>query len=297
MFVVANSFPFLGFGFPGDIRDTTIITGGLQLYQDGEVVLAIIVLFTSVVAPAIQLLLLLYLLIPLNLGYTPREIPNVLKLLLQLGHWSMMDVFMLGILVSAVKLSDMATLVVGPALLAFLILIFMLAGARVTFDSQRVWSMIQLPEQFKPIGKIRRLLDCHVCQLDVPVIANHIKQQKCPRCFTPLHYRKPESLQRTWALVLAALVCYVPANMLPIMETTTLGRTQVDTILSGIIYLTNHGSWPLALVVFIASVAVPLLKIVILIYLLLSIQIGSKSKTRERTQLYRWAELVGKWSM
>lgn len=297
LFIVANSFPFLGFGFPGEIRDTTLITGSLQLYQDGEILLSLIVLFTSVVAPAVQLLLLLYLLIPLNLGYKPREIPHVLRLILRLGYWSMMDVFMLGILVSAVKLADMATLVTGPAVLAFLALIFMLAGARAAFDSQRVWSMVKLPKQFKLTDKAARFVECHVCQLSVPVTGNLKKKPGCPRCLTPLHYRKPDSLQRTWALILAALICYVPANVLPIMETTTVGTTQVDTIISGIIYLINHGSWPLALIVFIASVMVPLLKITILISLLISIQMRSQTRPRERTQLYRWAELVGKWSM
>ena len=148
MFIVANSFPFIGFGLPGEIRDTTLIAGSLQLYHDGDVALAFIVFFTSVVAPGIQLLLLLYLLIPLNLGYKPKDIPGALKFIIHMGYWSMMDVFMLGILVSAVKLADMATMVVGPALLAFFLLIFLLAAARVAFDSQRVRSMVNLPGNF-----------------------------------------------------------------------------------------------------------------------------------------------------
>jgi paraquat-inducible protein A len=297
MFVIANSFPFLGFGFPGEIRDTTLISGSLQLYQDGDAALAFIVFFTSVVAPGVQLLLLLYLLIPLYLGYKPRDIPDALKFALHMGYWGMMDVFMLGILVSAVKLGDMATLVVGPALLAFLLLIFLLAGARSAFDSERVWAMVRLPDQFKSTGKVSRFLECHVCHLDVPVADKPRKKLKCPRCLTSLHYRKPDSLQRTWALVLAALVCYVPANVLPIMKTTSVGTVQFDTIMSGIIYLINHDSWPLALIVFLASVMVPLLKIGTLIYLLVSVQMHSQLRPKERTQFYRWAELVGKWSM
>jgi paraquat-inducible protein A len=297
LFVLANSFPFLGFGFPGEIRYTTLITGSLQLYQQEEVLLAFIVLFTSVVAPAVQLLLLLYLLIPVNLGYKPREIPHVLKLMLRMRYWSMMDVFLLGILVSAVKLSDMATIVAGPALLAFLTLIFMLAAAQAAFDSQRVWSMVKLPNQSRLTDKAKKLVECHVCQLAVPMLDKPKKNLDCPRCLTPLHYRKPDSLQRTWALVLAALVCYVPANMIPIMKTTSVAGTQFDTIMSGIIYLISHGSWPVGLIVLIASVVVPLLKIAILIFLLVSIQLRSRWRPRERTQLYRWAELVGKWSM
>lgn len=120
---------------------------------------------------------------------------------------------------------------------------------------------------------------------------------QCPRCESHLHKRKPDSIQRTWALVIAAFACYLPANFLPIMETSSLGTTQTDTILSGIIYLINHGSWHLALIVFVASVLVPLLKIAILIFLLVSVQMRSRWRPRERAKMYRLAELVGKWSM
>jgi len=261
LFIVANSFPFLGFGLPGDIRHTTLISGSIQLFQQGEFVLSFIVIFTTVVAPAFELLLLLYMLIPLNLGYKPREIPDVLKFMFTMGNWSMMDVFMLGIMVSVVKLADMASIVTGPALIAFIVLIFMLAGAQAAFDTERVWSMVKLPKAGELADKARAFIDCHMCHLSVPVMGSLKEAIHCPRCHTPLHYRKPDSLQRTWALVATAIVCFVPANVLPIMKTNSLGTTQADTIMSGIIYLINHGSWPLALIVFIASVLVPLLKI------------------------------------
>jgi paraquat-inducible protein A len=119
----------------------------------------------------------------------------------------------------------------------------------------------------------------------------------CPRCGAALHARKPDSLARTWALVIAAAICYVPANMLPIMKVTSLGNAQADTILSGVIYLLVHGMWPLALVVFIASVFVPLAKLIILVYLLISVQRRSQWRPVDRTRLYRLTEAVGRWSM
>jgi paraquat-inducible protein A len=119
----------------------------------------------------------------------------------------------------------------------------------------------------------------------------------CPRCGAALHARKPDSLARTWALVIAAGICYLPANMLPIMKVTSLGNAQADTILSGVIYLTVHGMWPLALVVFIASVFVPLAKLIILVYLLISVQRRSQWRPVDRTRLYRLTEAVGRWSM
>ena len=119
----------------------------------------------------------------------------------------------------------------------------------------------------------------------------------CPRCGAALHARKPDSLARTWALVIAAAICYLPANMLPIMKVTSLGNAQADTILSGVIYLLVHGMWPLALVVFIASVFVPLAKLIILVYLLISVQRRSQWRPVDRTRLYRLTEAVGRWSM
>ena len=97
--------------------------------------------------------------------------------------------------------------------------------------------------------------------------------------------------------MIAALILYVPANLLPIMRVTNLGREQADTILSGVRYFLQHGDWPLALVIFVASVVVPLTKILILIFLLLSVQRRSRWKPKERTWLYRLTEVIGRWSM
>jgi len=112
-----------------------------------------------------------------------------------------------------------------------------------------------------------------------------------------LHRRKPQSIQRTWALIAAAAICLVPANLLPIMRVTSLGQVQSDTIMSGVIFLFGHGMWPLALIVFVASVFVPLMKLLLLIYLAASVQLGSRWRPRERTRLYRITEAVGRWSM
>jgi paraquat-inducible protein A len=140
------------------------------------------------------------------------------------------------------------------------------------------------------------LTGCHSCNLVCRLPAAHDSRVSalCPRCGAA---RKPESLARTWALVIAAAICYLPANMLPIMKVTSLGNAQADTILSGVIYLTVHGMWPLALVVFIASVFVPLAKLIILVTLLISVHRRSQWRPVDRTRLYRLTEAVGRWSM
>jgi paraquat-inducible protein A len=142
------------------------------------------------------------------------------------------------------------------------------------------------------------LLSCHACHLlcREPAAAGH-HSMGCPRCGAVLHHRKSNSLARTWALVLAAFVFYIPANLLPITKVTSLGAVQSDTIMSGVIYFIHSGMWPIALVIFVASVAVPLLKLLILTYLLVSVKRKSTWRPRDRTRLYRMTEAVGRWSM
>jgi len=140
------------------------------------------------------------------------------------------------------------------------------------------------------------LLNCHVCgQLSrAPADGGFLR---CPRCRAPLHMRKPASLATTWALVIAAAILYIPANLLPMMTTASLLGSQEDTIMSGVIFLWRSGSWPLAAVVFFASVMVPLLKIFALVYLAASAQRRSRRRRLQRTRLYRMVEFVGRWSM
>ncbi len=119
----------------------------------------------------------------------------------------------------------------------------------------------------------------------------------CPRCGEQLYSRKQNSISRTWALIIAALVFYIPANLLPITHTGTIGSVQSDTIMSGVIFFVQTGSWPIALIIFIASVFVPLLKLIILILLLISVQFRWQWRPQDRTRLYRLTEMVGRWSM
>ncbi len=124
-----------------------------------------------------------------------------------------------------------------------------------------------------------------------------VKGLHCPRCGAALHLRKPNALGRTWALVIAAIILYIPANVLPVMTVISLGRGEPDTILSGVIQLLASGLWPLAALVFVASILVPVLKLGVMIFLLISVQRGCRWRPRDRTRLFRITELAGRWSM
>lgn len=141
------------------------------------------------------------------------------------------------------------------------------------------------------------LINCHNCGLLSKTALKVPKPVMCPRCGTALHQRKPRSISYTWAFLIAAYIMYIPANLLPIMTTNRLGEIKSDTIISGVNYLLVSGSWPLALIIFIASVFVPVLKLFILTFLVLSVQLKSQWRPADRTRLYRITEVVGRWSM
>jgi paraquat-inducible protein A len=140
------------------------------------------------------------------------------------------------------------------------------------------------------------LVSCETCDL-LSKPASAAEPGYCPRCGAELAWRRHQSIQRTWALVIAATICYIPANVLPVLSTTTLDKSDSDTIMGGVVFLFTSGSWPLALIVLIASVMVPLGKLVALAYLLITVQRGSLTSNHERTRLYRMVEFIGRWSM
>jgi len=120
---------------------------------------------------------------------------------------------------------------------------------------------------------------------------------ECPRCGEHLHIRKPHSIAKTWAYLIAAFILYIPANVFPITDTRTLFEDQSDTIFTGVLYLWQEGSWPLAILVFFASIVVPLAKLIVLSGLTISVQRGTLRKPAQRTRLYRIVEFIGRWSM
>ncbi len=139
------------------------------------------------------------------------------------------------------------------------------------------------------------LASCHTCD-QVVQLAQHISAT-CPRCHSRIHYRKQDSINRAWAFLISALIMYIPANTEAIMITSTLGKQSSDTIMSGILYFLEHGDWPLALVIFSASVLLPLLKIIAIAYLLIVVKKGNGLRKKEKTRLYLIAEVMGRWSM
>ncbi|HEV7775703.1 MAG TPA: paraquat-inducible protein A [Luteibacter sp.] len=140
------------------------------------------------------------------------------------------------------------------------------------------------------------MVGCHVCRL-VCAAPQPGEDAHCPRCGAGLHMRKRDSLARTWALLIAAALLYLPANIFPIMRTQSLFSRDDNTILSGVIELWRAGSADLAVIVFVASIVVPMMKFLVMGFLLVSIRRRSGWALRQRAKMYRVIELVGYWSM
>ena len=145
-------------------------------------------------------------------------------------------------------------------------------------------------------AKQNNIVQCHECHLQV-FMPSQVKRQRCPRCYARLFFRIPNSIQRTWALLMTACVLIIPANLLPISSLTSTGNTTPDTIMSGTIALANSNNLGIAIIIFIASILVPLFKILGLILILLSVQRQIYITPKRRLTLFNMIHWIGKWSI
>jgi len=299
LFVIAHTFPFMTFKLEGRAQMSTLLSGVVQLYRDGMWPLALLVLATASLAPLLKLLGNLYVLVPLKLGWRPIGLARVFRYTEIIHPWAMMEVYLLGLIVAYVKLTEFARLELGIAVYSFGALILAMVAAESALDPRQVWQRLS-PQAAAalPLPAPAALLSCHAC--DQLVRAGRLSRHAplvCPRCGARLHRRLPNSVARTWALVVTATILYIPANLLPVMTVTSFGKGEHDTILSGVKALIDANMWPVALLVFFASITVPVLKLIGLSFLLISVQRRSAWRRRDRTLLYRIIESVGRWSM
>ncbi|SAK49857.1 PqiA family integral membrane protein [Caballeronia fortuita] len=304
LWLISNAFPIVGLAVNGDLVETTLFGAVRVLYRDGMWPLAALIFVTTILMPAIQATGMVWLLLPLHLKRRPWRADAVFRLLRVARNWGMTEVLMLGLLVAVVKLAHIASVVTGPALWSLAALMLLLVAAASAYDERAMWQRIEgappgVPSDTPLAGRTAAqsgICVCHDCGLSTRGVL-HGTHLCCPRCGAHLHLRKPASLSRTWAYLIAAAILYIPANMLPVMNTSSLFGAQKDTIMSGVAYLWHSGSWPLAIIVFIASIAVPMLKILAIGYLAATANLRMTVRSAQRARIYRIVELVGRWSM
>ncbi|CAP43000.1 paraquat-inducible protein A [Bordetella petrii] len=303
VFVVANGYPVVSMSVRGLVRDASLLDAVAMTWQQGYVMTATMTGLAGFGLPLLQLCLLAWVLWPLTRGREPRGLRPAMRLLGMLRPWCMVPVFLLGVVVAVVKLAGMARVGPEPGLYAFAVLTVLLTMLS-RLSPHAIWRYAEesgvAPVHVPRAQPGQLLAGCHVCG-QVQALAAHDHDgpaPRCMRCRAVLHYRKPDSLARTWALLLAAAVLYVPANVLPIMNINSLFfGDSGHTILGGVVELWHTGSWDIALIVFVASIVVPLTKILALVVLAIAVQLRSQLNLRQRTRLYELVEFIGQWSM
>jgi paraquat-inducible protein A len=305
LFGVAGTLTVMSVTNAGQQRAASLVSGPAELEYYGLWELSVVVLVTTFAAPLARVLCLLTVLAGLRMHRPPAELRAIYAWVERLRPWSMIEIYMLGLYVAYVRLSAIATVTIGPALYALGGLIGVMLLADITLDDQAVWEAMEPPNRrrnavlrgmrlgARPDTASRRRIGCDTCGL----VSRAAEGRPCPRCGYRLRQRKPKSIQRTWAYAIAALMLYIPANVYPVLTVIQLGSGDPSTILGGVIELVDYGMWPLALLVFFASVAVPVLKLIGLGVLLISTHRGSPYALRDRTILYRVVDAIGRWSM
>jgi paraquat-inducible protein A len=287
-------------------HSATQISGPIELVKHGLWPLGLVVFFTTAIAPFVKFAGTAYVLVGLR---TPRPLPNLRGVFLfarKMAVWAMLEVLLLGVFVAYTKLSDLVHIEVGMSIYALGLLTLVTAWADTVLDPDAVWEAIErrgqthspLPE-VPPLDFHPHAIGCEACGL-VSVPADH--NARCPRCGSALHARKPDSLNRTWAFIAASAILYIPANVYPVLTVIQLGAGQPSTILGGVEELLAARMYPLAILVFFASVLVPMFKLIGLAIMLMAIvlvstEVGAGVMLRERTALYYIVAWIGRWSM
>ena len=290
----------LGMKEAGDVIQTII-----GLYQSKYFFVAISVLLSSVAFPAALFLLLFTVCVQLLTNTVNRFTQDLFRIFLHLEEWAMVEVYLFGILVTIFKMSGNVEIFYNSGFFCFTALVFITLGLNAVCDHHTFWHLIaeksqqnnqppEYPENW-PAGTtaaeagLSLCLTCHHLQ---PTGNSH-----CQRCGSRLYLRKPNSISSTWALVLTSSLLLLPANILPIMEVDFLGVPSSSTIMDGILYFFEEESYGIGLIIFTASVLVPLFKILGLIILLHTVHFRQKILLRQKTQMFRCIAFIGRWSM
>ena len=298
LFVIALGSPLMTMHAAGRFVTGTLFTGPAILDRLGKEEVGALVLITLVAAPAVKLTILLSALFGGAGTHSPRP-PRWLAWLFGwfeiVSPWAMVEVFLLGVFVAYTRLRALANVEIGPGLIALGGVMLTMVAADASLDRCAIWESLDP----RGVGARRetkqhgRLVGCHVCGL----VAQAPEGSPCARCRHGLHHRKRDSVARSWALMLATVALYVPANLLPVMTVMRLEKGGSRTIIGGVVQLFDDHLWPLGIIVLLASIVVPVAKLCALTFMLVTTQRRSRSYLLGRTRLFRVISVIGRWSM
>ena len=296
MLLLANLFPFVSMYAAGNSNEMNFFDTSSVLFAEHHQWLALLVWLFIQAVPAACMLAIIYL--KLGMLYRLPARTWVARVLYMLKPWSMVDIFLMGLIISFVKLVADADISLGPSFWAFCLFCLLHLRAFQVIDRRELWARIapcpapQVAAHTGKSGLEQNLKLCKVCTAVVPVTQTH-----CSRCHTKVHLRQRASVQNTLALLIAATILYLPANLMPIMRTVSFGEALDSTIISGLILMWQDGAYPVALIILLASVIVPVAKILVMFWLCYLTRLPLSARKQYSTKIYRLVDWVGRWSM
>ena len=310
LFIPAMTLPIMTFSVAGLQGSGNVVDAVIALFEKGFYFVGLTVLFVSILFPLVKLTLLFISSWCIANGRTSRTVIKLFRLYKHLAEWGMVEVYMLGILVSIIKMYSMADITYNTGFFCFTALVLLTVGSSVVVDESFFWRVIEKGQGLKEQDAESTInLDKETTARNVGVIrcedcgklSFHTETQKnevllCPRCRAKLHSRKPQSISYTWALVLTAMIFYLPANILPMMRVDFMGSPDESTILQGIIYFLSTGDYLVGGIILTASVLVPLFKMVGIMLILLSIHFRWRGWMKHKADMFRFIEFIGRWS-
>ena len=314
LYFPAMFLPLMTFQVRGLSETANIIQSIITYYRQEYFLVTLMVFFSAVLFPFLKLSLGLIVAILIKMRRFPALLPRLFRFYIHLEDWAMVDVYLLGIMVTVIKMYYTADISYGRGFYCFTALVLATMGTTDVLDKRLFWDVMERHgEESAPdtddaeISKCGAetmtameagLISCHIChRLTVRPESGRDSSLCCPLCGARLHSRKPDSIARTWALMLTAGLLFVPANFLPIMRVDYLGRPDASTIIDGILHFFRDGSYAVGLIILSASILVPLFKISGLLIILLTIRFKRGIFLKQQAKMFRFIEFIGRWSM
>ncbi|MBD2811643.1 membrane integrity-associated transporter subunit PqiA [Xenorhabdus sp. Vera] len=296
MLFLASLFPFISMSVAGIVSEIKLTEIPKVMFSEDYSSMAVFFLIFVQFVPAFCMVAII--LLCQNVKIARRLKIELARILFKMKSWCMAEIFLAGVLVSFVKLMAYGEISLGLSFLPYCLFCLFQIRAFQCLDRHWFWDEIEPAPKFchmlqagKP-GLVQGVRLCQCCTAILPA-----QQSVCPRCYTKGHPRRRHSLQCTMALLITSVILYIPANVLPIMVTQALGSHINSTILEGVVLLWSSGSYPVAMVIFIASIMVPLLKMLAISWLCWDAKSQSSHNSEKMHSIYEMVEFVGRWSM
>lgn len=311
LYIPAISLPLLTFSVLGMHESGNILQTIQVFLHRGYILVAIAVFLFAVLFPLIRLLSLAITSVSLLTGYSSRITGSLFKLSILLEEWAMVEVFLLGIMITIIKMYNTAKIEFNVGIYCFSGLVLCTILSCLATCRESFWTLWEqktaspreehpriILDPNKKTAMEHHLACCRNCgRLTLIRPEDAHTKQKCPRCGATVSFRRKHSISRTWACIITAALLLIPANILPIMQVDFLGSTTHSTIFDGIVIFFRDGSYFIALIILFASIIIPIFKIVGLSITLVTIHFHRPHFLRQKTKMFRFIEFIGRWSM